>query len=100
MKEIIRYQCEHCGNHFASSKYTHTHERGCWANPKLKACRSCRFQEIKYIEEQRTVFDIAQTIIKQDGHKCVLGVGDGHNDINCPSWRYCLDFDEGDQGVE
>lgn len=85
MREITRYQCEHCDKHFATAKYTIKHEKNCWANPELKACRSCYYQERKYKE-------VEEGVVTADGHVCSIDAGDGHNERNCPEWRYCLDL--------
>lgn len=93
MKPITRYECEHCGKHFATKKYAAKHESKCWANPDLKACRSCLYQKQKWVPVEGK-----ENHVIQDGHICEIDAGDGDNIKNCPSWRYCLDFGGEDHG--
>jgi len=87
MKPITRYACEHCGKHFATKKYAEKHEKKCWANPDLKACRSCMFQEQNFEPIEGT-----EGHVEQRGHICTIGAGDGDNVQSCEKWRYCLDL--------
>lgn len=42
MKEIIRYQCEHCHKKAYASKYkARDHEKICFYNPEIKSCATC-----------------------------------------------------------
>lgn len=54
MKEVIRYECEHCADknykHKSSAK---SHEKKCYANPETKSCRTCK----NYIITFETVYD-------------------------------------------
>jgi hypothetical protein len=40
-KEIKRWKCEHCKKHFASKKYTESHEKRCFFNLENKTCPTC-----------------------------------------------------------
>ena len=42
-KEVIRFQCEHCKEKTYSTKGNCVrHENDCYANPNMKACRTCK----------------------------------------------------------
>ena len=42
MKEVKRYQCDHCDKVFASKSYTLKHEDICFYNPQTKSCITCK----------------------------------------------------------
>ena len=53
-KPVIRYQCEHCKIKTYSSKSNCVrHEKQCFANPKMKACRTCKF----FLADMETVYN-------------------------------------------
>lgn len=46
MIEIIAYKCEHCEKKILSSKSgMYKHESKCFANPEMRACRTCKHVE-------------------------------------------------------
>lgn len=53
-KEVLRYQCEHCKTRTYSTKSNCIrHENDCYANPRVKACRTCKY----YSKEIETVYN-------------------------------------------
>ena len=53
MIEITAYKCEHCEKKILKSKSgMYKHEASCFANPQMRACRSCehfmRYSETVY----------------------------------------------------
>jgi len=81
MKEVTRYQCDHCKKTFAKNLYAHRHELICWANPAVKACRSCKYQHQHFVPVEGSV-----NTVWQDGHYCEIGIGDGNNIRHCHHW--------------
>lgn len=43
MKAVTYYECDFCGTHSKHAPYIKGHEKRCWMNPVLQACRGCRW---------------------------------------------------------
>lgn len=42
MQEVTRYKCDYCEKIYKHKSSARRHEKQCFANPKRKACRSCK----------------------------------------------------------
>lgn len=40
--EVKSWECEYCGKRYKTKSSARAHEKKCFANPAMKACRTCK----------------------------------------------------------
>ena len=90
---VLRYGCEHCeAKHYKNKSSCVRHEKKCFANPKAKACRTCKNFE-RYTE---TVYNRHHggnpgSTDYEEGHTCCNAYGkefDGDFEMKRDCSRY------------